>query len=51
MLCSTHPQGSFVCFNIVCVCVLSRVRLFVTPVDYGPPGSSVHGSLQARLLE
>ena len=21
------------------------------PMDYGPPGSSVHGSLQARLLE
>ena len=28
---------------------LSRVRLFVTPVGCSPPGSSVHGILQARL--
>ena len=31
--------------------LLSRVRLFVTPMDYSPPGSSVHGILQARILE
>ena len=30
---------------------LSCVRLFVTPVDCSPPGSSVHGILQARVLE
>ena len=35
---------------------LSRVRLFATPwtcdpVDCSPPGSSVHGILQARVLE
>ena len=35
----------------LCVCVLSRVWLFVTPMDYGPPGSSVHGISQARTLE
>ena len=29
----------------------SRVRLFVTPVDYSPPGSSVPGILQARTPE
>ena len=23
---------------------------FVTPMDYSPPGSSVHGILQARIL-
>ena len=60
MLGSTHPQGSSVCFNIVClcvclcllcVCVLSHVRLFVTSMDYGPPDSSVHRSFQTRLLE
>ena len=35
------------------VCMLSsfsRVRL-CNPMDYGPPGSSVHGILQARILE
>ena len=30
---------------------LSRVRLFVTPKDCSPPGSSVYGILQARILE
>ena len=39
----------------VCVCVcaqaLSILQLFLTPVDCSPPGSSVHGILQARTLE
>ena len=30
---------------------LSRVRLFVTPMDCSPPGSSVDGVSQARILE
>ena len=30
--------------------LLSRVRL-CDPVDCSPPGSSVHGILQARILE
>ena len=30
---------------------LSRVQLFVTPMDYSLPGSSVHGIFQARVLE
>ena len=34
----------------VCVCVLSRVRI-CNPMDCSPPGSSVHGILQARTLE
>ena len=36
------------------VCMLSCfncVWLFVTPTDCGPPGSSVHGILQVRILE
>ena len=33
-----------------CVMSLSHVRLF-DPMDYGPLGSSVHGILQARILE
>ena len=38
----------------VCVFVhsgFSRVQLFCDTVDCSPPGSSVHGTLQARLLE
>ena len=31
--------------------LLSCVRLFCDPMDYSPPGSSVHGILQARILE
>ena len=30
---------------------LSRVWLFATPMDCSPPGSSVHGILQAIILE
>ena len=37
--------------DISCACMLSHVRLFVTPVDCSLPGSSVHGILQARILE
>ena len=38
----------------LCCAVLScfsRVQLFVTPTVGSPPGSSVHGILQARILE
>ena len=40
-------------FGTVCVCVqsLSRVPLFWDPMDCSPPGFSVHGILQARILE
>ena len=30
---------------------LSHVQLLVTPMDRSPPGSSVHGIFQARVLE
>ena len=36
------------------LCVLScfsHVQLFVTPIDHSPPGSSVHGIFQTRILE
>ena len=43
--------GVRVCVCVcVCVCVLSRVRI-CNPMDCSPPGSSVHGILQARTLE
>ena len=45
--------------RLVCLCVrartractLNHVQLFVTPMDCSPPGSFVHGILQARILE
>ena len=35
----------------MCVCVLSHVRFFATPWTVAPPGSSVHGISQAKILE
>ena len=39
----------------VCVCVYAKsLRLcpiLCDPMDYSPPGSSVHGILQTRILE
>ena len=45
--------------NSVCVCVCVCVCVLVAqscltlrdPMDYSPPGSSIHGLLQARILE
>ena len=42
------------CCVCVCVCVCvscSVVSHSATPMDYSPPGFSVHGVLQARILE
>ena len=36
---------------IPCACTLSHVRLFCDSMDCSPLGSSVHGILQARILE
>ena len=38
-------------FIVVIVQSLSWVWLFFNPMDCSPPGSSVHGILQARILE
>ena len=34
-----------------CMCMLSCVWIYETPMDYSPPGPSVHGIFQARILE
>ena len=59
--CSTHSLKQFsfkfiFCKKIFAVSawvklLLSSVRLFVTPMDCSPSGLSVHGILQARILE
>ena len=37
---------------LLLVCSVTQSRLTLCdPVDYSPPGSSVHGILQARILE
>ena len=42
----THTHTYLLLFYL-----LSRVWLFGDPMDYSPPGSSVHEVLQARILE
>ena len=39
-------------FNVfVVVQLLSRIQLFCDTTDHSPPGSSLHGISQARILE
>ena len=38
-------------YNCSFLCAHSHVRLFYDPMDSSPPGSSVDGILQARILE
>ena len=48
-----------VCVRVLCVCaracvcvsVAQRCLTFCSPMDCSPPGSSVHGILQARILD
>ena len=50
----THQMHIYFKINLICqMCVLvtqSQPTLF-NPMDCSPPGSSVHGILQARILE
>ena len=36
--------------SVVFVYLVSHIQLFCNPMDYSPPGSSVHGISQARIL-
>ena len=47
---SCHVQGFFRLILLACWVVLSCLTL-CDPMDYSPPGSSVHGILQAGILE
>ena len=45
----THTE---MCVYVVIRCLFAKsCSAFHDPVDYSPPGSSVHGILQARVLE
>ena len=55
---TNNPQGMqcnqkvFVFLN--CMCCAQTLQSCLTlcdPMDHGPPGSSVHGTLQARILK
>ena len=48
----TETKICVVCLAHVCVCLVDQSCLILcNPVDCSPPGSSVHGILQARILE
>ena len=49
VLCDFHSTP--VLLKFVVVQLLSHFRLFCNPMDCSPPGSSVHGTSQARKLE
>ena len=41
-----------ICLNTTCICAVSSVISdSFDPMDWSPPSSSVHGILQARVLE
>ena len=47
-----HGTSLRVCVCVcVCVCVTQWCPTLCDPTDCGPPGSSVHGILQERILE
>ena len=46
-----HARHQLSPCSVKSACTLSRVRLSVTPTDCSPPGSTVHGIFQARILE
>ena len=46
----TEEKSLCVCV-CVCVCMLSCVGLFCNPMDCCPPGSSILGNIQARIME
>ena len=39
------------CFKCVCANSLHSCPTLCDPMDYSPPGSSLHGLLQARILK
>ena len=55
MLNSVHLHVGCVCVCVcVCVCARAHAQLCLTvcdPMDCSPPGSSIHGILQQRILE
>ena len=45
------PEENWVMTKVVLCLVSQSCLTLCDPVDYSPPGSSVHGILQARILE
>ena len=50
-ICASTDQAQVLLLLCVCVLVTQSCLTLCDPVDCSPPGSSVHGILQARVLE
>ena len=48
---NTHTQSGIAFVVVVVVLVAQSCSTLCDPMDCSPPGSSVHGILQARILE
>ena len=47
----SEPQGTHLLSRESTVLITQSCPTLCDPMDYSPPGSSVHGILQARVLE
>ena len=47
----SNPWSGQSLHNLCCACMLGCVQHFCDPMDCSPPGSSVHGIFQVRILE
>ena len=45
-----HSQNIIISI-VLCAKLLQMCPTFWDPMDYSPPGSSIHGILQVRILE
>ena len=51
---AAHQHMNIACLKDSCMCVTHSLQSYLTlcdPMDCSPPGSSIHGILQARKLE
>ena len=49
--CNAGDLGSIFIYDVLCMNLLQLCLTLCNPLDCSPPGSSVHGILQARILE
>ena len=48
----THKMGAFYWVQVICCCLIAKsCQTLCDPIGYSPPGSSLHGIHQARILE
>ena len=51
IICKETDMIKFLIMQICCCLLTESCPILCNPVNYNPPGSSIHGILQARILE